>query len=189
MVSYSSHRDRKDIGPSHIPLTDEELDDHERLSRDYDKELYDNIFITYLCECLAFIVAHIPRRDPLRMAIAYQYKPLRLETPYFIDAWEYMVYNEARELTLVHLDIHAKSINVPYGGHYPDSKTTRNVETPLLRRRSDGVLHKRSRRCLRTRLEMIPVERIRRMAVISSIATTTKVNISGSPLQCSILVS
>ena len=98
------------MGPPPVPLTDEELDDHERLPRDYDKELHDNNFITYICECIAFIVAHIPGRDALRVAITYQYKPRRLETPYFIDAWEDMDNDEARELTLVHLDMHAKSI-------------------------------------------------------------------------------
>ena len=107
--SYSTHRDRKDIGPPPGPLTDEELDDHERLPRDYDKELHDNIFITYICECLPLIVANIHGRDPLRFAITYQYKPRRLETPYFIDTWEDMDNDEVRELNLVHLDMHAKS--------------------------------------------------------------------------------
>ncbi len=47
----------------------------------------------------------------MRIAVTYLYKPRRLETPYFIDAWEDMDdEDEARELTLVHLDKHAKSL-------------------------------------------------------------------------------
>ena len=108
--SYSTHKDRKDISPPPVPLTDEELDDQERLPRDYDKEVHDNLFTTNICECLAFVVAHIPGRDPLRIAVTYLYKPRRLQTPYFIDAWEDRDDDEARELTIVHLDKHAKSL-------------------------------------------------------------------------------
>lgn len=108
--TYSTRKDPKDIGAPLAPVTDEELDDLERLPRDYDKEFHDSLFHTYICECLAFIVAHIPGRDPLRIAITYQYKPRRIDTPYFIDAWEDNDNEDSRELVLVHLDKHAKSI-------------------------------------------------------------------------------
>ncbi len=108
--SYFTRKDGKDIGPPPVPLTDEELDDQERLPRDYDKELHDSLFTTNICECLAFVVANLPGRDPLRIAVTYLYKPRRLETPYFIDAWEDRDDDEARELTLVHLEKHAKNL-------------------------------------------------------------------------------
>jgi hypothetical protein len=113
-----------------------------------------------------------------------------LETPYFTDAWEDNDDEEARKLSLVPLDKHAESMKkLPYGGHYPDSMTMRNVKTPLIRRRSDDDLHKQSRGCLRIRLMMIPMERIWPMAMILATKTTMKVNSSRLPVHCSILAS
>jgi len=108
--AYSSPKDRKDIGPPPLPLSDEELADYERLPRDYDKEVHDNLYHTYICHCQSFVVVHIPNQDPLRLALVYRYNPRRLQTPYFIDAWEDNDNEDARELVLVHLDKYANHI-------------------------------------------------------------------------------
>jgi len=108
--AYSIPKKPKDVGTPPSPLSDEELDDYDRLPRDYDKEVHDNLFHNYICECLLFIIAIIPGRDPLRLVVTNRYKPRRLHTPYFIDAWEENDNEEACELELVHLDKYAKSI-------------------------------------------------------------------------------
>jgi hypothetical protein len=65
-----------------IAHIDEDLGDYDRLPRNYDKELHDHKYDTYVCECVSFIVAVIPDRHSLRLAWTYQYKPRRLETPF-----------------------------------------------------------------------------------------------------------
>jgi hypothetical protein len=107
---YSTPKDRKDIGPPPVVLSDAELADYEGLPGDYDKEVHDNMYQTYICECISFVVVHFPERDPLRLAQVYRYKPRRLQTPYFIDAWEDNEREDARELALFHLDMYAKDI-------------------------------------------------------------------------------
>ena len=69
-----------------------------------------NMYHTYICECVSFVVVHYLERDPLCLAQIYRYKPRRLQTPYFIDAWEDDDHANARELVFVHLDKHAKYI-------------------------------------------------------------------------------
>jgi len=100
------------VGEENLPIepTDEELGDYDRLPRDYDKELHDHKFDTFVCECLSFIVVVIPGRHPLRIAWTNQYKPRRLETPFFIDAWEDRDDDDAREPTIVDLDKHGKTM-------------------------------------------------------------------------------
>jgi len=57
-----------------------------------------------------FIIAVIPGRDHLRLAVTNRYKPRMLQTLYFIDAWEDNDNEDACELELVPLDKYAKSI-------------------------------------------------------------------------------
>ena len=38
--AYSIHKKPKDVGTPHFPLSDEKLDDYDRLPRDYDKEVH-----------------------------------------------------------------------------------------------------------------------------------------------------
>ncbi len=75
---YSTPKDRKDISPPPVVLSDVELANYEGLPRDYDKEVHDNMYHTYICECISFVVVHIPKRDPLRLAQVYRYKPRSL---------------------------------------------------------------------------------------------------------------
>ncbi len=93
-----------------IAPSDEEMGDYDRLPRNYDKELHDHKYDTYVCECVSFIVAVIPGRHPLRLAWTNQYKPRRLETPFFIDAWEDNYEDDAVEPVLVDLDKHCKTM-------------------------------------------------------------------------------
>jgi len=86
------------------------LEDYERLPRDYDKEVHDNLYHTHICECFVFVIVHIPGRDPLRLVATNRWTPRRLETPYFIDAWEDNDNDDAQDFVLVNLDKHAGSI-------------------------------------------------------------------------------
>ncbi len=61
---YSTPKDRKDIGPPPVVLSDAELAHYEGLPRDYDKEVHDNMYQTYICEGISFVVVHFPERDP-----------------------------------------------------------------------------------------------------------------------------
>jgi len=58
--AYSARKDRKDIGPPPDILSIEEMEDYERLPRDYDKEVHDNLYHAHICECFVFVIAHIP---------------------------------------------------------------------------------------------------------------------------------
>ncbi len=60
--AYSIPKKPKDVGTPLFPLSDEELDDYDRLPRDYDKEVHDNLFRSYICECMLFIIAIIQAR-------------------------------------------------------------------------------------------------------------------------------
>jgi len=64
------------------------LDSLESVPRDYDKNLHDHHSHTFVCECVTFLIAHIPNREPLRLVLADRYEPRRIETPRWIDAWE-----------------------------------------------------------------------------------------------------
>ena len=81
-----------------------DLDSLEFLPRDYDKALHDHLKHTFICECISFIIAIIPDRDPLRLVFVHRYEPSRIQTPRWIDAWEQ--YGEELEYTsgLIDLD-------------------------------------------------------------------------------------
>jgi len=64
------------------------LDSLESAPRDYDKDLHDHHNHTFRCECVTFLIAHIPKREPLRLVLVDRYEPRRIETPRWIDAWE-----------------------------------------------------------------------------------------------------
>jgi hypothetical protein len=82
----------------------EELDSLDDIPRDNDKEMHDHHMHTLVCECMTFILAYIPHRDPLRLAFVQRYEPTRLETPRWVDAWEELDNDECCTDALIDLD-------------------------------------------------------------------------------------
>jgi len=81
-----------------------EMDSLDNIPRDYDKAIHDHQNHTLVCECMTFILAHIPHRDPLRLLFVYRYEPVRMETPRWVDAWEELDTYEYRTNVLVDLE-------------------------------------------------------------------------------------
>ena len=82
----------------------EQLESLELCPPDYDKDIHDFYKHTYIGECVSFVIASIPEREPLRLAYVHLYEPRRIETPRWIDAWESMDTDEDFTPILIDLD-------------------------------------------------------------------------------------
>ena len=102
--AYSVERENVNACEAHSVTSQLVLDSLEFVPRDYDKDLHDHHNHTVICECVTFLIAHIPNREPLRLVLVDRYEPRRIETPRWIDAWEKLDDDENVTSLLINFD-------------------------------------------------------------------------------------